>query len=58
MKTVSTDSSLEEIYCKREERSGTVAGKKSRVQKNYFLNLIREITAHGVKIGMMNWRRN
>lgn len=36
LKTVSTDSSLEEIYCKREERSGTVAGKKSRVKRSIF----------------------
>ena len=36
LKTVSTDNSLEEIYYKREERSGTAAGKKSQVKWSIF----------------------
>lgn len=46
------DSSLEELYCKGEQRNGIVAGKVRRVK--VFFNLMREITAHGIMMRMID----
>lgn len=51
LKRASTDNSLEQLHCRGEQRSGTVAGKASRVK------CMREITAHGEMTGMIHQGR-
>lgn len=53
LKTVSTDNSLEEIYCKREERNEQLPTRGAESNEVLF-HLMREITAHGITMGMMH----
>lgn len=56
LKTVSTDNSLE-IYGKKGREKWKSYQQEEQSQMKHFFNLIREITAHGIMMGMMNWRK-
>lgn len=56
LKTMSPDNSLEGIYCKREERNGTLAGKRSRVKGSTF-SFDERNNSTWCMVGMMHYRR-